>query len=223
MGPKQQRNSSKAKETTPTYEAARNCVCDDTQTLDQTSELPRDTCSPRNPRARSNRSQNWQTSISSSKSSASSESSASATSSASASSTASSTAPLTPTSIVNDDESIPVHQYRDSFAFQAAPNVPTEQTATSDQHVYAFDDHTDIIQMGNVGTSDPPIRKRAAEAPRTQTLFNMLKAVQLKKGNINFATARAFKTHNLSWRQVIMEDGRREIAMMLVNPLHHNL
>jgi hypothetical protein len=201
MGPKQNRTSSKTKETTPTYEAARNCVRDDTQTLDQTSELPRDNIDAENAlreirereaiEARTGRPVFLPVNPPA-ETSASSESSASATSSAS--STASSTAPLTPTSIINDDESIPVRQYRDSFAFQAAPNVPTEQTATSDQHVDAVDDHTDIIQMGNVVTSDPPIRKRAAEAPRTQTLFNMLKAVQLKKGNINFTSAKAFKT-----------------------------
>jgi hypothetical protein len=165
------------KETTPTYEAARNCVLDDTQTLDQTSELPRDNIDAENAlreirereaiEARTGRPVFLPVNPLA-ETSASSESSASATSSAS--STASSTAPLTPTSIINDDESIPVRQYRDSFAFQAAPNVPTEQTATSDQHVDAVDDHTDIIQMGNVVTSDPPIRKRAAEAPRTQTL-----------------------------------------------------
>ena len=234
MGPKQQRNSSKAKETTPTYEAAKTCVRDDTQTLDQTSEFPRDNIDAENALREIQKAIEARTGRPvflpenpPAETSASSESSASATSSAS--STASSTAPLTTTSIVNDDESIAVRQYRDSFALQTAPNVPTEQTATVDQYVDAVDDNTDIIQMGNVVNNDPPIRKRAAEAPRPQTLFNMLKEVQLKKGNINFATARAFKTQaedpncNLIWRQVIMEDGRREIAMMLVNPLHHNL
>jgi hypothetical protein len=166
MGPKQQRNSSKAKETTPTYEAAKNCVRDDTQTLDQTSELPRDNIDAKNGlreirereaiEARTGRPVFLPVNPPA-ETSASSESSASAMSLAS--STASSTAPLTPTSIVNDDESIPVRQYRDYFAFQAAPNIPTEQTTIGDQYVDAVDDHIDIIQMGNVVTSDSPIRK----------------------------------------------------------------
>jgi hypothetical protein len=40
MGPKNQRTPRRS-ETVPTYDDARNCVRNDTQTMDQTSDLPR--------------------------------------------------------------------------------------------------------------------------------------------------------------------------------------
>jgi hypothetical protein len=41
MGPKNQRSAPRRSETVPTYDDARNCVRNDTQTMDQTSDLPR--------------------------------------------------------------------------------------------------------------------------------------------------------------------------------------
>jgi hypothetical protein len=41
MGPKNQRSATRRSETVPTYDDARNCVRNDTQTMDQTSDLPR--------------------------------------------------------------------------------------------------------------------------------------------------------------------------------------
>jgi hypothetical protein len=41
MGPKNQRSAPIRSETVPTYDDARNCVRNDTQTMDQTSDLPR--------------------------------------------------------------------------------------------------------------------------------------------------------------------------------------
>jgi hypothetical protein len=40
MGPKNQRSAPRRSETVPTYDDARNCVRN-TQTMDQTSDLPR--------------------------------------------------------------------------------------------------------------------------------------------------------------------------------------
>jgi hypothetical protein len=57
----------------------------------------------------------------------------------------------------------------------------------------------------------------------------MAKVVQLTKGNISFETAKAFQLQaedpncTLKWDQVIMRDGREEIALMLCNPLYANL
>jgi hypothetical protein len=41
MGPTNQRSAPRRSETVPTYDDARNCVRNDTQTMDQTSDLPR--------------------------------------------------------------------------------------------------------------------------------------------------------------------------------------
>jgi hypothetical protein len=41
MGPKNQRSAPRRSESVPNYDDARNCVLNDTQTMDQTSDLPR--------------------------------------------------------------------------------------------------------------------------------------------------------------------------------------
>jgi hypothetical protein len=117
------------------------------------------------------------------------------------------------------------------------PEVPADQPAqnvaenppnqNSDQPVVA----PDIIQMGNVVAPEPAIKKQHKEENfhRTAGLFNMAKVVQPTKGNISFETAKAFKLQaedpncTLKWDQLIMKDGREEIALMLCNPLYANL
>jgi hypothetical protein len=117
------------------------------------------------------------------------------------------------------------------------PEVPADQPAqnvaevppnqNNDQPVVA----PDIIQMGNVVAPEPAIKKRHIEenSNRTAGLSNMAKVVQPTKENISFETAKAFKLQaedpncTLKWDQVIMKDGRVEIALMLCNPLYANL
>jgi hypothetical protein len=156
MGPKQQRNSSRGKEAAPSYAEAASCIRNDTQTLDETTDLPRDHVDEENRRdeeLRAARDEELRASVSSSSSSSNTS--------------------------TYDEPFAPGVSYMDIF-------VQNPPSANANQQVDASSATNNL--QGDTTIPELPIKKRVTG------LFNMAKVVQLTRGNINFETAKAFRT-----------------------------
>jgi hypothetical protein len=224
MAPKP-RNSSKPWETNainPTYEAARNCMRSDTQTMDQASDLPRDHVDAENA-LRDAESLRRNVELGRQQ--------AAAAAAAQQTSSSSSSAPSASTSTFHADDNLPDYMpglgphCRDLFTATNSSNPPPDEGPS------ASDNDNDDLASAFSERRDPPIKKRssaesAENSTTTTQLFNVQSAITLKNG-ITFEVAKAFKNQaenpscTMKWEDQILPEARMEITMKLCNVQFH--
>ena len=221
MAPKP-RTSSKPREnpTNPTYEAAKNCMRNDTQTMDQTSDLPRDHVDAENA-LRDAESLRRNDELGRQQ--------AAAAAAAQQTSSSSSSAPSAST--FHSSDNLPDYMpglgphYRDLFTTANSNNPPPDESPS------ASDNNNDDLASAFSERRDPPIKKRssaesAENSTTTTQLFNVQSAITLKKG-ITFEIAKAFKNQaenpscTMKWEDLILPEARIEITMKLCNVQFH--
>jgi hypothetical protein len=222
MAPKP-RTSFKTRETNPTnptYEAARNCMRNDTQTMDQTSDLPRDHVDAENAlhdaeSLRRNDELGRQQ--------------AEAAAAAQQTSSSSNSAPSAST--FHADDNLPHYlpglgpHYRDLFTTTKSNNPPPDESPS------ASDNNNDDLASAFSKRRDLQIKNRssfesAENSTTTTQLFNIQNAITLKKG-VTFEVAKAFKNQaknprcTMRWEDLILPEARTEVTTKLYTVQYH--